>query len=531
MGNHTSAPASRASRPLPQASFSNVVLANQPENVAPAPVEGVPVRHGIAPDASPPAAVPTNGERLALNITAEKEALASGEQHKMVAMLSLKAPTAPESAPRPPMDLVIAADRSGSMHGEKIRLMRQTLDLLVKRSGLNAEDRLSLVSFDSQVKLELPLESMDMAGRAKAEAVVRRLQPGATTNLSGGALKAIDVLDGSSPSKGNAEKRTRAVMLFTDGLANEGIRDTAALCTAVGGALRAASAKLGGPISLFTFGFGSDHSEDCLRNLANESGTAGQYYYVRTAEDIPNAFADCLGGLTSVVAQNAALSLETAGGATVTRVLGTAYTYTEGTISLGDLFAEDEKDILVELSLPKLPSPLEQPATIVKASLRAFNITRSAPEVIDATLEVGRPAATPPNQMVNATLDAQRNRIETAAAMEQASALADRGELEAGRSVLQAQANAILGSSSASEALSSNLVCEINSLESNFRSVSQYRAVGSKMSRMQARSHQIQRGNHMSAPTYNAGKSRKGAMKSMWGLSSISSMADDGDSD
>merc|ERR550514_1662032 len=111
-------------------------------------------------------------------------------------------------------------------------------------------------------------------------------------------------------------------MLFTDGLANEGIRDTQQLVSAVNGALTAASAKLGGPISLFSFGFGSDHNEDCLRSLATGSGAAGLYYYVAKSEDIPNAFADCLGGLTSVVAQNASLSLEGVGGATVARVLG-----------------------------------------------------------------------------------------------------------------------------------------------------------------------------------------------------------------
>uniref|UniRef100_A0A7S2NB47 VWFA domain-containing protein n=1 Tax=Haptolina brevifila TaxID=156173 RepID=A0A7S2NB47_9EUKA len=404
MGNLFSASPSRRNS---RASFSNVVVSEQPidqqQSEDTQPVEGVPVREGIV---AATVAAPQTGQRLALAITGEKEALAAGERHKLLAMLSLKAPSAPESAPRPPLDLVIAADRSGSMQGEKIRLMRQTLDLLVKRSGLGPDDRVSLVSFDSQVKLELPLESMDGAGRAKAEAVVNRLQPGSTTNLSGGALKAIDVLDASAPrsslvrSIDKAKKRTRAVMLFTDGLANEGIRDTAALCAAVGGALRAASNKLGGPISLFTFGFGSDHNEDCLRRLANESGTSGQYYYVRTAEDIPNAFADCLGGLTSVVAQNAQLSLEGVGGASVARVLGSAYKYSEGVITLGDLFAEDEKDCLVELEVPALPETTRQPTTVLRVSLRAFNITTNAPEVVEATLEIVRPAATPADQKV-----------------------------------------------------------------------------------------------------------------------------------
>jgi len=161
--------------------------------------------------------------------------------------------------------------------------------------------------------------------------------------------------------------------------------------------------------------------------------------------------------------------------------------------------------------------------------------------------------------------------------MEKASALADRGELEAGREVLRAQCALVMESASAEEALSSQvrstsprtqsqtqtqtlaltldltlaltlaltltltlnptstltqLVSEIKDLEQNFRSASQYRAVGSKMSRMQARSHYIQRSNHMSTASYAAGSSRKKAMKGNWGLSSLSSpMADHSDSD
>lgn len=242
-------------------------------------------------------------------------------------------------------------------------------------------------------------------------------------------------------------------------------------------------------------------------------------------QDIPNAFADCLGGLTSVVAQNAKLSLEGVGGVSITRMLGTAYTYSAGTITLGDLFAEDEKDVLVELALPALLAPSEQPTTVLQVSLRAFNIAISAPDVVETTLEIARPAATPSNQRVNEKVDAQRNRLETAAAMEEASALADRGDLEGGKQMLAACRERVMGSESRARALSSQLVSEIKDLEDNFCSVAQYRSVGSKMSRMHANSHQIQRSNHMSAATYTAGASRKRAMKGMWGLSSVRSVS------
>ena len=65
---------------------------------------------------------------------------------------------------------------------------------LVLRGGLKEGDRISLVTFDARVSLELPLTRMDAAGRAQAETTIKRLHTGSTTNLSGGALQAIDVL-------------------------------------------------------------------------------------------------------------------------------------------------------------------------------------------------------------------------------------------------------------------------------------------------------------------------------------------------
>merc|ERR1719421_2631544 len=182
-------------------------------------------------------------------------------------------------------------------------------------------------------------------------------------------------------------------MLFTDGLANQGIVNSGQLVAAVSAALSSASAKLGGPINFFTFGFGADHNEDCLRALATGSGAGGLYYYVSNSDDIPNAFADVLGGLTSVVAQNATLSLAPSAehGVSISRVLGNAYAAQGGridAIELGDLFADDAKDILVELDLPSRPQPSPEPLVVLRAELRAFNVARSEAETVAASVEV-----------------------------------------------------------------------------------------------------------------------------------------------
>ena len=261
-------------------------------------------------------------------------------------------------------------------------------------------------------------------------------------------------------------------MLFTDGLANEGIREPGRLCQAAGTApCRRHRPGLGGPISLITFGFGADHNENCLRALANESGSGGLYYYVKDADAIPDAFADCLGGLTSVVAQNATLSLDTIGeGVEVKRILGSTYKRDEnGAILLGDLFSEDSKDVLVEVTLPRLSTPNAEPTPIVNATLKAFNITRSAPDAITASLRIARPEVTPPDQPVNTSLDEQRNRIEAAEAMEEASRMADAGDLAGGRNRLALARQHIFSSATSGEAFSASLMSQVAEVEDTSR--------------------------------------------------------------
>ena len=45
------------------------------------------------------------------------------------------------------------------MSGAKIELMRQTLDLLVNRTGLTSKDRLGIVEFNHEVNVALDLSS------------------------------------------------------------------------------------------------------------------------------------------------------------------------------------------------------------------------------------------------------------------------------------------------------------------------------------------------------------------------------------
>jgi len=230
-----------------------------------------------------------------------------------------------------------------------------------------------------------------------------------------------------------------------------------------------------------------------------------------------------------VVAQNATLSLEPANdqGVSIKRVLGSTYARdVEGSIVLGDLLAEEEKDVLIELALPMLAAPVEATPAL-HATLRAFNVGRCAPDAVHATLQLARPLATPVDQPINTELDAQRNRIETAEAMETATLMADAGDLEGGRAIFRACKAKIAESASSSHQLSQNLVNECEQLEANYRTLSAYHSVGGKMSKMHAMSHCHQRSVHTNAGAYLSGAKRKASMKAKW-MSSLQSTAHGG---
>jgi Mg-chelatase subunit ChlD len=183
------------------------------------------------------------------------------------------------------------------MEGEKLTLVRQTIDFLAA-NVLRATDELAIVAYDDKIEDALPLQRMDAQGVERAHKAISRITARGSTNLSGGLFRGLELMQASS------EADVTAVLLFTDGLANQGVTDLQTIAAETH-ALSNSAAKRP---SVFTFGFGSDHDENMLRAIAEAA--AGTYYFVKGKDDIPQAFGDCFGGLVSVVAQNIRLRFE-----------------------------------------------------------------------------------------------------------------------------------------------------------------------------------------------------------------------------
>ncbi|ABA89869.1 VWFA superfamily protein [Syntrophotalea carbinolica DSM 2380] len=266
----------------------------------------------------------------------DRGVLLAGPAQKTVIKIALDAPRAPRTAQRPPVNLALVLDRSGSMSGNKIAKAREAAIEAVRR--LSDGDLFSLVVYDDSVETLVPAQPVSDIG--DIEARIRRIRPGGSTALFGAV------------SQGAAEVRKHSdapyvnrVVLLSDGLANVGPSRPADLA-------RLGAALLKEGISVTTVGVGTDFNEDLMTQLAERSD--GNHYFVESSRDLPRIFAAELGDVLSVVARKVVISIECPQGVKPLRVIGR-----EGSIKgqrvevrMNQLYGGQEKYALVEVEVP-----------------------------------------------------------------------------------------------------------------------------------------------------------------------------------
>lgn len=381
------------------------------------------------------------------------------------------------------MDIVAVLDRSGSMSGEKMGMLHETVRLMVEH--LKAEDRLCLVSYESSVRTDLPLTKMDKAGKDLARLALAQIRASGGTNLSGGLLAGLQVLK----NRGEGKNEVSSVLLMTDGQANAGITSPPELTAETQRFL----ATMNNPTSIYTFGFGAGHNSELLSSLADAAH--GTYYFLKTADVIPTAFADCLGGLMSVVAQNIRLRLTVCDGVRINSVI-TAFTVNEleagreYVVDMGDLFGEEERDVLLDVTLPAVPAATDA-HSLVTAELKYLNVVTAGSDVQTATVAVPRTADGTALGAVSTKVDQERNRTRTAAAMDQAQQLANANKLTEAQAVLTSCMQHIQASPSA--AACEPLVRDVQSVHQRMRTQEEYRSEGQHRLLNKSKKHKMQR--------------------------------------
>ncbi|KAL4179980.1 hypothetical protein AMTRI_Chr13g89900 [Amborella trichopoda] len=391
--------------------------------------EGVVEFGGFVPDPK----VASTRSSVEVSLGSEVALVSSHRSHENVAMvLRLKAPQA-RLCGRAPIDLVAVLDVSGSMSGAKLHMLKRAMRLVV--GSLGPSDRLSIVAFSSSSKRLLALRRMSAQGQRTARRVVDRLVCGQGSCVGEALRKAARVLE---------DRRERnpvaSIMLLSDGQ-NE---RTAAAPTTRDSERGSSGTRFGHlEIPVHAFGFGNG---DLGHKKSTISDGAGSTFSYVQAED---AFARCIGGLLSVVVQDLRLEIhcnagaELAGVYTCTarpRILHHSTSgRTSGCARLGDLYAQEERELLVELRVPTGCTPV-----LAIGSRFKDPVTQNPINGFDQNLQIPRP------QGLSHKSERLRNRFRTTRAIAEARHLSELGEHTAGQQVLFAARALLVQSTSIS---------------------------------------------------------------------------------
>jgi len=189
-----------------------------------------------------------------------------------VVLLGMNTPLDVSTLPRPPLNLAIAVDASGSMAGEPIEYVREGLYRML--DDLQPEDRVSLVTFSdgAQVRLEA------IAGDQSTELTlaIDDIEAGGHTNIYEGLRTAYDLVAAHA-----GEGTQNRVILLSDGEATSGITSTAKL-VAMSSSYNAAG------YALTTIGMGEEFDPVLMRELS-ETG-AGAFYYLEDPAAVQEVF-------------------------------------------------------------------------------------------------------------------------------------------------------------------------------------------------------------------------------------------------
>ncbi len=240
---------------------------------------------------------------------------------------------------------------------------------------------------------------------------------------------------------------------------------------------------------------------------------------MKDPDSVPPAFADCLGGLMSVIAQNIRLTITAAEGVTLNSISCPFPKSDEVpgktcTLAIGDMFSEEERDILVDISVPPTSGPTPaQP--LLQVIVKYLNVISASTETHDLIGSVERTAADAPIGEGSTKVDQQRNRIKTAQAMEEARRLGERGQLQQAQQLLSVTHAQVAASPSA--AMSADLMHDLTSVQEMVSSTARFKEEGSHRLMNKSVKHNMQRACESDEKEVQSyANASKGALRSMF---------------
>lgn len=295
-----------------------------------------------------------------VSIQPERSALLAGHAQSIHALVRIQAPAAPAAhQQRQPLNLALVIDRSGSMSGTPLREARRCVQMILR--SLQPTDSVALVSFDTEITVNIPHQVVGTQGNALCH-IVDTIHSGGSTALYDGWHAGVgQALQGP---KGTALSR---VLLLSDGGANHGLADPEEIANRV-----ATMAQAG--VSTSTYGLGSDFNEHLMISMGRAG--RGNHYYGATAEDLEDPFREEFDLLRALHARGLRLHLQAPDGVKVEVLNGYAQDPDRVAYCLPDLPYGGEAWALVKLTVPAalVPAIEASPSMLLEATVNGVDL-------------------------------------------------------------------------------------------------------------------------------------------------------------
>jgi Ca-activated chloride channel family protein len=206
-----------------------------------------------------------------------------GKKALVGALVEITAPTVEvKSRKRKQQAVVFLIDRSGSMDGRPLEIVRNTINEIIGK--LDPSDMVSVISFDTQVENHVPLVQLGQMSLQGIRQSVNEIEARGGTDISLGYQAGLNE---AAKSPDEVEAR---VILLSDGHANRGVIDPNSFA-------KTAASATEHLIKTSTIGIGESYDEKILDQMAQ--GGAGNHFAAFAVEEAVTGLNDEIDGLLS----------------------------------------------------------------------------------------------------------------------------------------------------------------------------------------------------------------------------------------
>ncbi len=298
-----------------------------------------------------------HAEQIKLNAALAKPTMLAGEKSMNYLKVKLTGFELPKASVRPPVNIAIVMDRSGSMKGEKIQQAKRAALAAIDR--LRDDDIVSVVTYDTNVRVLVP--ATKASDRDAIRQAIEGIQADGNTALFAGVAKGA-----AEVRKFRDEKHVNRIILLSDGLANVGPSSPTEL-------EQLGQSLLKEKISVSTLGLGTGYNEDLMTSLA--AASSGNHVFIENADNLVAVFNNEFDDLLSVVASEFDIQITLASSMRPVRSLGNKADIQGQVvrIPLAQLYARQERYFIVEVEVPAGEDGVESTLADVRVQYRNLN--------------------------------------------------------------------------------------------------------------------------------------------------------------